>query len=468
MRIRLPEPPGSRSTDGEAVSSPGLRPPPPALPDYAWWTGSSGSGFDLVAHDACIIEMLRQAPPAVLGDWQTRRLRALLGYLVAERPRWRDRLRGRHDWRLDELPILSRSQLARMLADEPPTAPASHGPLVSDHTTGTTGEALHFAVTGLAARMQHAHFWAEHRRCGRDLWRTFASISGRNPDYIGAHVALPGRPWHGQPGGWLRRVGPHAVDDHAHWLAQQRPAYLTLVGGLWQGILGAIERGRAPAPEGLLQVMTYGSQLDAGDRARTRRLTGALLIDGYSAQECGPIAQQSLDEDGYEVAMSHVIVEVVDDRGRACRPGQLGRVLVTGLHNWATPLLRYDLGDMALAGRPSPSGLGFATLERIEGRVLNVIRLPSGARQLLAFRTEDLLQQMPFAEFRLRQTDACTLCFEYVAAGAQPPPLPAQQRLARHVESRYPGMRVELRAVERIDWPANGKRMPFEALPESS
>src|SRR3546814_16045227 len=34
----------------------------------------------------------------------------------------------------------------------------------------------------------------------------------------------------------------------------------------------------------------------------------------------------------------NVLLEVVDDDGRPCRPGEIGRVLITSLHNFATPL----------------------------------------------------------------------------------------------------------------------------------
>jgi len=58
--------------------------------------------------------------------------------------------------------------------------------------------------------------------------------------------------------------------------------------------------------------------------------------------------------------------------------GQVGRVVVTDLHNFATPLIRYDLGDYAEMADTCPCGRGLPALKRIMGRRRNMVRLPDG------------------------------------------------------------------------------------------
>jgi phenylacetate-CoA ligase len=48
------------------------------------------------------------------------------------------------------------------------------------------------------------------------------------------------------------------------------------------------------------------------------------------------------------------------------------------LHNFAMPLVRYDLGDLAEVGAPCPCGRGLPVVTRIAGRVRNMLRLPDG------------------------------------------------------------------------------------------
>jgi phenylacetate-CoA ligase len=52
-------------------------------------------------------------------------------------------------------------------------------------------------------------------------------------------------------------------------------------------------------------------------------------------------------------------------------------VVVTTLHNFATPLIRYDIGDYAAIGEPCTCGRGLPVLTRILGRVRNMLALPN-------------------------------------------------------------------------------------------
>ena len=115
-------------------------------------------------------------------------------------------------------------------------------------------------------------------------------------------------------------------------------------------------------------------------RERARTLLGLSLEDAYSSMECGFIALNCPSGDGYHVMAETHLVEVIYDAGQPCRPGEMGRVLVTDLHNFATPLIRYEIGDYAIPGGPCACGRGLPRLERIVGRERNLVRHPGGHR----------------------------------------------------------------------------------------
>jgi phenylacetate-CoA ligase len=73
-----------------------------------------------------------------------------------------------------------------------------------------------------------------------------------------------------------------------------------------------------------------------------------------------------------------VLVEILNDDGQPCAPGEVGRVVVTDLHNFATPLVRYEIGDYAEAGEACRCGRGLPTLRRIVGRRRGMLRYPDG------------------------------------------------------------------------------------------
>jgi phenylacetate-CoA ligase len=59
---------------------------------------------------------------------------------------------------------------------------------------------------------------------------------------------------------------------------------------------------------------------------------------------------------------------------------EMGRVVVTDLHNFATPMIRYDIGDFAEVGPACPCGRGLPTFRRVVGRERNLLRLADGRR----------------------------------------------------------------------------------------
>jgi phenylacetate-CoA ligase len=76
-----------------------------------------------------------------------------------------------------------------------------------------------------------------------------------------------------------------------------------------------------------------------------------------------------------------VLVEILDAQGRPCRPGEIGRVVATPLHNVAMPLLRYELDDYAEVGQACACGRGLPVIRRILGRRQNMLRLPDGGER---------------------------------------------------------------------------------------
>ena len=73
-----------------------------------------------------------------------------------------------------------------------------------------------------------------------------------------------------------------------------------------------------------------------------------------------------------------LLVEIVDGEGRPCPADGIGRVVVTDLHNFAKPLMRYELGDYAEVGKPCSCGRGLPVIKCVLGRSLNMLTLPSG------------------------------------------------------------------------------------------
>lgn len=80
-----------------------------------------------------------------------------------------------------------------------------------------------------------------------------------------------------------------------------------------------------------------------------------------------------------------LLLEVVDDQGLPCRPGEMGRVIITPFFSTAQPLVRYDQGDLAVAGTACTCGRTLPTVEHFSGRITHMFRHPDGRRIQRAF-----------------------------------------------------------------------------------
>lgn len=95
---------------------------------------------------------------------------------------------------------------------------------------------------------------------------------------------------------------------------------------------------------------------------------GAPVFEKYGTKDAGIIACECRMHDGLHLFTEGAVVELVDASGREVGPGEMGRILVTDLFNRAMPLIRYDIGDMAVAAGSGACGCGSA-LPRIQGIV---------------------------------------------------------------------------------------------------
>jgi phenylacetate-CoA ligase len=131
---------------------------------------------------------------------------------------------------------------------------------------------------------------------------------------------------------------------------------------------------------GFDSIISWGDKLFAEYRARLESQFSAPVHDLYGTTEGVCIASQR-EGSAYYVMTPHVVVELLDESWQPVAPGEFGRVVVTRLDATSMPLVRFYLGDLAVArpdAPPPPGGLAFPQLERIIGRDTDTIRTPGG------------------------------------------------------------------------------------------
>lgn len=95
-------------------------------------------------------------------------------------------------------------------------------------------------------------------------------------------------------------------------------------------------------------VMSSAQQLTESTRTQIENQFGAKVLDKYGSREFSGIAYQCLESDHHHVQDESYIVEILVD-GRPAKVGEVGEVVITDLNNFSMPLIRYRIGDMAVA-----------------------------------------------------------------------------------------------------------------------
>jgi phenylacetate-CoA ligase len=162
-----------------------------------------------------------------------------------------------------------------------------------------------------------------------------------------------------------------------------------------------LDHGLAPPP--LKGIMCHGEVIKPDHREIARRVFGLELFASYGAREIGTIALQCPEHAHYHVQAEVTLVEVLDDEGRPCAPGETGTVVLTPLQGFASPLLRYVIGDRAVAGAPCPCGRPHPVLTQIVGRTRDKVVLPSGARRYCYFSALRFWQFSDIRQFQIVQ-----------------------------------------------------------------
>ncbi len=368
-------------------------------------------------------------PAEVLWEQQQGERERLLAHALETVPFYRDRLRGEGltpeaastpaQWRA--IPIFDRRDLQEAgMAAFSTQVPKIHGRVVETVTSGALGRPAATRSTEVTrflwlAYTLREHLW--HRREFRGKLVTVRPEGGcpvreirQNPDW-GAPVNMA---FASGPSVLLDSRIP--LDRQAGRLREENPHYLLTRPSILRELAREF-RGRQWRLPQLREVRTVGETLDPDLRTLCRETFGVPLVDLYGSSDLGPIALQCPESGHYHVQSEGLLVEVLNEAGEPCRPGETGEVVVTALHNYAAPLIRYRNGDHAEAAEPCSCGRGLPTLRWIIGRRRNLMMLPDGSRFQPAFSAGVWAEiAPPIRQIQLVQVSVKTVEARLVAA----------------------------------------------------
>lgn len=217
----------------------------------------------------------------------------------------------------------------------------------------------------------------------------------------------------------LRRRPPSLLFGHAHSL-YVLAEYLR-------------DRGAGFRPRGIIATAMV---LHPWQRRVIEEVFGCPVTNRYGCEEVSLIACECEQHNGLHINADSVLVEVLRD-GRPAQPGEAGNVVVTDLTNRGMPLIRYQVGDVAVVSdRRCPCGRGLPLLERIEGREADFVVTARGELISGISLTENFALEVPgIAQIQIVQETVDRFLFRIVRSADFGPS--SMQRLRELVAARF-------------------------------
>jgi phenylacetate-CoA ligase len=371
-------------------------------------------------------------PEAVIRARQLQQLGRLVAHARASVPYYRERFAAAaiadparptaEEWAA--LPLLLREDIQQAGDGLYSTAvPRGHGPVAPIFTSGTTGRPVRVLRTVVSGLFWRAFTLRDHLWHRRNLKGKLAAIrhaeKGVDPYPLGSRS----RTW--GPTSEVFETGPAVAlninctaAEQAEWLQREDPDYLLTHPTIAYRLAAyCLERGIRFGK--LRQVLIISEAMRPGLRDLCRAAWDVGVADIYTGRDIGYMALTCPDYDHFHVQSEGAYLEVLDGDGRPTAPGEIGRVVVTPLHNFAMPLIRYEVGDYAEVGERCSCGRNLPVIKRILGRHQDMATLPSGEKRWTLLSTgniESFLKIAPIRQYQFVQKDLRTFEVRLVIA----------------------------------------------------
>jgi phenylacetate-CoA ligase len=125
-------------------------------------------------------------------------------------------------------------------------------------------------------------------------------------------------------------------------------------------------------------IVSAAETLDERMRREIENVVRTRVYDFYGSREANNLAGECRAGVMHVLAF-HNHIEILSDDSKPVQQGLEGTVIVTNLHNYSMPFIRYEIGDMAVLG-PGQCKCGnqLPTLGKVTGRITDVFVLENG------------------------------------------------------------------------------------------
>lgn len=332
------------------------------------------------------LEQSQWLEPATLQECQNQALVKLLRYANTNSPYYRA-LFNEYDIQIEDiysikelsvLPFLTKDIIRRnkgIIKDN------QGGKLIQYQTGGSSGEPLQFYVSKTRISHDVAAKWRATNWWGVDIGDKELVIWGSGIE-CGKQSLF--RAWRDKAfRSYLvpaKELSLERLDDIIQHIIDFRPRMLFGYPSILSHIAKrALQQNVDCHDLGIRVAFVTSEVLDQTQRQMIEKTFGCPVANGYGGRDAGFLAHQC-SKGSMHITQEDVILEIIDENDRPVKPGEAGEIVVTHLHSYGFPFIRYKTGDIGrLSNRLCDCGRGLMILEDIIGRSSDLIYTQEGA-----------------------------------------------------------------------------------------
>jgi len=323
-----------------------------------------------------------RTPPEAIRKIQEKKLKKLVVHAYQNVPYYRElfdsiKIKPQDIRKLEDLqmlPFTSKKQIQALSLEEKTAKNINLKHCKSFITSGSTGSPLRIFHTFQYETLKNFICARAFLTSGMKPWYKMAAFSGERS-------VNEKRPWHEYLMLWRRKEisnwdKPETwIDKLREWKPQVLTGEIITLKLLGEAVQKYQIRDISPKI-----IFTASIIMDDFSRQYLQSVFCAKIVDIYGSVEGGFIAWECEKCSGYHICSDVVIVEMLKN-GKPVSPGQKGEVVITNLHSYAMPFIRYRQEDIVTLSNKKPvCGRNFPLLEHIEGRTDDFVVLRNGRK----------------------------------------------------------------------------------------
>lgn len=171
----------------------------------------------------------------------------------------------------------------------------------------------------------------------------------------------------------IKRLGEPELEILCRLIESEKPVSLRGYASTFGRIANVAERIGIQPPKELKIIVSTSESLEDDVRSAVKRVLKCEIASQYASEECGIMAQERVptqpsDNKMYFNWASYFFEFLKLDSDEPAEYGEIARIILTDLHNYAFPIIRYDTGDTCMILPPDEYSNGYPVLGKLYGR----------------------------------------------------------------------------------------------------